>query len=468
LVALVWVRHYRFVGFRLSRIQGLTTQTLRDVFLTLRAVRKIVAILLIFIAFRDAQAQTNALSLADVKQIAFQRNWDLLAAQSGVDAAAAQLIVAKEFPNPTASLSTAKVGEHNAGTVLGNGLWYRNYDSIAAVSQLIEIGGKRHDRQVAARAGVLGAKARFYDAKRTLDQGVTKAYVAALLAGENARNLTQSAGYMRHEATIAEAQHAAGDLSEADMKTIEINAEQFELQARSAEAAAVQARIAVEVLMGVDQPAGNWTPADSLESLVAASVPAEESDIDTNAERPDVLAAETDLRGAEANLKLQKAERIPDPTFSIGVEHEPPGGGPDVNTFNIGVSFPLPIWNLNGGNIKAARAAVDQYRIALEQLKAQSVADFANAKTEYDEAYVRWLRYRDQTVPKSAKVRATIEYKYEKGAATLIDLLNAEQTDNTVRLALAQAMNDTASAAADLTAARLTLSETKLDSDQWK
>jgi hypothetical protein len=44
----------------------------------------------------------------------------------------------------------------------------------------------------------------------------------------------------------------------------------------------------------------------------------------------------------------------------------------------------------------------------------------------------------------------------------MVDLLNAEQTDNTIRQALAQAMNDTASAAADLTAARTVLTEADL------
>jgi len=249
---------------------------------------------------------TNSLSLTEAKNTAFARNWDLLAAQSGVDSATAQLIVTKEFPNPSASLYSAKIGERTASTPLGNNLWERNYDSIAAVSQLIEIGGKRHDRQAAARASLLSAKARFYDAKRTLDQGVTKAYIAALLAGETARNLSESARYMRHEATIAEAQRAAGDLSDADTKTIEINAEQFELQAKTAEATAVQARIAVEVLMGVDEPKGNWIPEDRLEKLVTTSAPAEESDTNTNAERPDVLAAETDVRAAESNLKLRQ------------------------------------------------------------------------------------------------------------------------------------------------------------------
>jgi hypothetical protein len=175
------------------------------------------------------------------------------------------------------------------------------------VSQLIEIGGKRRDRRLAAQAGVLGAKARFYDAKRTLDQGVTKAYIAALLAAENARVLSESADFARQEARIADARFKAGDLSEADKETLEINAEQFELQAKSAAAAALQARIAVEVLMGVNQPLGNWLPVDSLEKLTEVSPQESAPEAKAGVARPDVLAAETDLRNAQAQLRLQKA-----------------------------------------------------------------------------------------------------------------------------------------------------------------
>jgi outer membrane protein, heavy metal efflux system len=413
---------------------------------------------------QSAGAATNLLSLADAKRAAFERNWDLLAAKSGVDAATAQLIISREFPNPSVSLSTAKIGSHEAGTILGNSIWQRSYDSIAAVNQLIEIGGKRHDRQMAARAGVLGAKARFYDAKRTLDQGVTKAYLAALLAGENARVLDESASYMRQEAKIARAQLAAGDLSDADEKTLEINAGQFELQAKAADAAAVQARIAVEVLLGINQPEGDWVPADSLEKLIELSPPPPAPEAQPGIARPDVLAAETDLRGGRAQLQLQKAMRLPDPTFMVGEEHDPPGGGPAVDTFLFGISLPLPLWNRNGGNIKAAEAAVDQFADALGKIKSQAAADIANAEAAYEEAHERWLRYRDEIAPQSAKVRESVAFSYGKGASTLVDLLNAEQTDNTIRLALAQAMNDTASAAADLNAARNVVSEAELSS----
>lgn len=415
------------------------------------------------LATNTAQPPVQSLSLADAKRIAFEGNWDLLAAKSGVDSAVAQLIVAKEFPNPTASLSTFKIGNRDAGTMEGNGIWNRSYDSIAAVSQLIEIGGKRRDRQVAARAGVLGAKARFYDAKRTLDQGVTKTYIAALLAAENEQILTESARLMRHEAAIARAQLDAGDLSLADTLTLEINAEQFELQAKSAAAAAVQARVAVEILLGEHHPRGNWATVESLENLVAASTAMPPPEPKTNALRPDVLAAETDLQGGLAQLKLQKAMRIPDPTFSVGYEHNPPGGGPAADTLNIGVSFPLPLWNRNGGAIKAAQAEVDQFQAALGKVRTQAMADVASAESEYQEASQRWLRYRDKIAPESAKVRDSVAYQYEQGAAKLVDLLNAEQTDNTIRLAAAQAMNDTVSAAADLAAARTALTEQEVN-----
>lgn len=423
-----------------------------------------------FTSMIRAQAQDNAftnqtLSLSQAKEAAFERNWDLLAAKSGIDSAAAQLIVVKEYPNPTFSWSTARIGTHENATDLGNGIYERNYDTILAVNQLVEIAGKRHDRQMAARAGIFGAKARFYDAKRTLDQGVTKAYVAALLAGNNVKIFTESSGYLLHEAKIAEDRFKAGDISDSDMKQIEINAEQFELQAKAAEATAVQTRIAVEVLMGVNHPKGRWTPADSLDQLLTVLSPPP-AETKTNAARTDVLAAQADLRGGDANLKLQKAIRVPDPTFLLGVEHNPPGGGPPTDTMEIGVSFPLPVWNLNGGNIKAAQASVEQFKLALGKVRMQVAADIANAEVEYNEAYTRWLRYRDQTGPKSTKVRESVAYAYEKGGTSLVNLLDAERTDNDVRLATVQAMNDTASAVADLIAARFVLSETELNTHQ--
>lgn len=407
----------------------------------------------------SGQPMPARLSLEEARRTAFQRNWDLLATKSGIDFTTAQLIVAKEFPNPTLSWTTMKVDPRGSGTPLGNSLWDRSYDTIVSVSQLIEIGGKRHARQSSARAGITGARARFLDARRSLDQGITKAYIAALLAEENARALSDSARSLRREADIAETRFKAGDISDADRKQIENSSDVFDLQAKSAEAAAVQSRIAVEVLMGEREPKGRWVAADSLEQLGAILGSPENTS--GPGVRPDVLAAQAELRKAQSELDLQRALRIPDPTLSVFYERNPPGPpGPD--TLGLGVSLPLPLWNHNRGSIRAAEASKEQSALSLGKIGAQAQADIVSAEIAHEEAGQRLQRYQEQIRPRSSQVRESIAFAYSRGGASLVDLLTAERDDNNVRLATAQALSDAASTAADLKAARTVISETDL------
>jgi outer membrane protein, heavy metal efflux system len=198
---------------------------------------------------------------------------------------------------------------------------------------------------------------------------------------------------------------------------------------------------------------------DSLEQL-GLSMPVRQPQI-TPGTRPDVLAAQEDLRKAQSDLALQKAARVPDPTFSLFYERNPPGPpGPD--TIGLGVSIPLPLWNHNRGNIRAAEAMREQSEWSLGKITAQAQADIAIAELTYEEALQRWKRYQEEIRPRSAQVRESIAFAYGKGGASLVDLLTAERDDNSVRLAAAQALSDAASAAADLKAARTVIPETEL------
>jgi len=389
--------------------------------------------------------------VADARRLAFQRNWDLLAAKSDVDIALAQRIVAREFPNPTASFSVAKISadSHPSGSISGNGYWDRNYDTVAAVNQLIEIGGKRRARKDSAAAGLKGAEARLADARRLLDQGVTQAYVGVLLAERNHDVLADSATSLRQEARIAGVRQRAGDISLADQNQIEIAAERLELDAAGAEAGARKTRVALEVLLGEKEPRGEIKLADSLDSLGNVSTEARNTPSATFS-RPDLVAAEAARAQAEADLRLQKAVRIPDPTFLAQYEHEPPD---QPNTVGFGVSFPLPLWNRNGGNLAAARAVLQQTTTNAEKVRAQVMADIAVARMSYSAAVTRWQRYRDELTPKSRQVRDSVSLAYEKGGAALLDLLAAQRNDNEVRLATTQAAADAANAAANLRAA---------------
>jgi outer membrane protein, heavy metal efflux system len=371
----------------------------------------------------------GVLKLAEAQQIAFERNWDLLAAAVDVDAATAAKIVAHEFPNPSLSLSSSKISvdDHPNSTPAGNTLWDRSYDTVVAVNQLVEIGGKRRNRQASAQAGLEAARGWLLDARRSLELGVAKAYIAALLASENVRILTNSADRLRKEAELAKTRLRAGEISTADKSQIEITADRFELDAQAAASAAKQACITLETLLGVRQPGGNLQLADLLEELGTAPAP---PDTQSVMYRPDVLAAEAAMRKADADFRLQRANRIPDPTFLAQYEHEPP----DLpNTIGLGLSFPLPLWNRNRGNIRAAEAAREQARIFYDKAYAQAAAEVATARLVYEEASRRWQKYRDVERPKSEQVRKTLSYAYEKGGASLLDMLLAQRNDNEIR-----------------------------------
>ena len=402
------------------------------------------------LAAHTAEVAPRKLILSDARRIAFERNWDLLAARADVDAATALKLVAKEFPNPTLSLAASKISfdGHRNGTTAGNSLWNRGFDNIAAVSQLFEIGGKRPARRDSALAGLAAAEARLRDARRVLEQGVARAYVAALQARENVEILNQSVTSLRSEARIAEVRLKAGDISEADKTQIEIAAERLAQDASVAGATERAARIAVDVLLGEANTLGNWVPGDSLEELAGYPFPAGPES--PGLARPDLAAAEAAGRKAEADLRLQRALRVPDPTVSLQYEHEQPD---KPNTIGIAISFPLPLWNRNEGNIAAARVAITAAKVQADKLRAQIAADIAVARVAYEEAAARLQRFRTQIRPKSEQVRKTVAFAYEKGGASLLDLLSAERNDNDVRLATAAAAADTATAAVNLKAA---------------
>jgi cobalt-zinc-cadmium efflux system outer membrane protein len=389
------------------------------------------------------------LTLVQAQQLAFERNWDLLASAAGVDLATAQKLIARQFPNPTLALSTLKINVdgHPNSTPEGNGFWERSYDTIFAVNQLFEVGGKRRNRKLSAQASFEAARAQYLDAHRVLSLGVAKAYVAAAFASENAQILLQSAETLRKEAEVADVRLKAGEISASDKQQIEITAERFRLDAEAAKSASTQARIALEVLLGVSHPQGEISLADQLEQLASRPVPGPETD---GSMRPDVLAAEAAWRRAEAELRLQKANRIPDPTVLAQYEHEPPDS---PNSIGLGVSFPLPLWNRNQGNILGAKAALAQARLGYDKARTQALAEIATARVVYQNASRRWQDYREIITRKSEQVRQTLSYAYQKGGASLLDMLIAERNDNEIRQAALQAASDTAVALASLQAA---------------
>ena len=406
-------------------------------------------------------APTGGLTLAEARQLALQRNWDQRSAQQDVAIADAQRAVAHEWPNPTASISSTHINTDGRGNTpaASNRVWDRSYDSVFSLTQPLEIGGKRAARQASATAAYEGTRAQLADNQRTLSLAVTRAYVGAALADASARIARDSAAHLRKEAEVAAVRLKAGDIGRSELDRIEIAARQMDLQAQGAVASATGQRVALESLLGLERPTGELVLRESVESLAGQSpapMPAPAQEVS----RADLAVAEQALRKAEADLRLQRAQRIPDPSLLIQYEHQPPDS---PNSIGLGVSFPLPIWNRNHGSIRAATTARDQAALAVNKLKAQIAADLAAARVAYAEAQARWDDYRAQVRPRAEQVRQSVALAYEKGGASLLDLLEAQRSESDVQQAAAQAAADAAVARATLEAVTTPFSPSPAD-----
>jgi cobalt-zinc-cadmium efflux system outer membrane protein len=392
------------------------------------------------------------ITLAEALRLARESNPDLAAARADLEGARAAREAAGTLPNPILSYSTSKIPTDGtpAGTVYGNDFYSRAYDTVVSAGQLVEIGGKRSNRRASADAGIAAAGGRFEDAARLLDASVVKAYVAAAVAARSAALTRASAASFARTVTLAREREAAGDISAAERAQVEIAAGKLLADAAQADLGAANARRSLAALLNRPSVA----LAEDLDALAAGGEEPGPAGDDGGilAKRPDLLALDAAVRRADADLALQKAFRVPDPTLQVQYEREPPD---QRNTFGFGVSFPLPLFNRNAGAIRAASVAAESARRDLARGRVRTEQDLAATREALEIARERAGRLAGELVPKATSVRDTVRYAYEQGGASLLELLEAERNANDLLVAAAAAQGDLAAARADYRAARL-------------
>ena len=149
--------------------------------------------------------------------------------------------------------------------------------------------------------------------------------------------------------------------------------------------------------------------------------------------RPDIRSKRASLLQRESDLKLAKAFRVPDVTIGAGYSVQGPRG-PDnqqMGILNLGV--PLPLFNRNQGGIVQAEVGLQSAQADLDRTVNQ-------VENQVDVAYHNLLQSRRLVEAYLAGVlddaRSTftiVERAYERGGATILDLLDAARTSRTIQ-----------------------------------
>lgn len=364
------------------------------------------------------------LSLDESVALFLRQNLDLLMAKYGIESAKGQEITARLFPNPTASIGT--LSAYTQGRNIGN-----SGQLFAQVQQLFELAGKRGYRIESAGFGTQSVEAAFEDAVRQLTFTVKDSYNRIQLAQRRLALAEENRDRFSRILDVNTIRFKKGYIAEVDLIRIRLQFIDFQSQVIQSLQEGETARADLRQLLRV-------SPLTQLELTSEFDYKRIDPDISrlrTAAldARPDVRSKRFIMSQREADLKLAKAYRIPDVTVGGGYAVQGSKGPDNSGQVALNFGLPLPLFNRNQGGIMQAEVAVQTAEADLNKTLNQ-------VENEVDVAYKNLLQSRRLVeaflggVLDDARSTFTIvERAYERGGATILDLLDAARTSRTIQ-----------------------------------
>lgn len=373
------------------------------------------------------------ISLDQAIQLALQNNHALKAARTTIQQSEAQEITANLRPNPvlTADAQFIPIFQPNQFTA--------DYINTTAqfdlgLSYLFERGKKRQHRLQAAQDVTAQTKSLVTDNERTLTFNVASQFFTAQLAESTLDLAFEDMKSFQKTVDISEARYKAGDISEVDYLKIKLQLLQFQSDVSQAQLAKTQALVGLRQLLGYQSVPEDFDVTGDFE-YKAVALKLEDLQQMALQNRPDFRAAQQGVTAAKSQYELAKAIGKVDVTGTFDYDHVSA-----TNTGSFFGSFQIPIFNRNQGEIARTNYAINQ---AQELELAASDQVLSDVLTAYE-----GVRDNDQVVSlylggylnAAQQSRDITEYSYKRGAASLLDFLDAERSYRATQLAYRQSL----------------------------
>ncbi len=392
----------------------------------------VAATLLVLAGIATAQNPT-LISLDQAIDLALAHNHSIKASRTLILQNQAQEITANLRPNPTFGADTQFVPFFSPQDFSGENL--NNVQQFdLGLSYLFERGHKRQHRLQAARDQTAVTRAQVDDAGRTLAFNVGQQFVNVLLAESTLRFALDDLKGFQQTVDISETQLKAGYIGEGDYLKIKLQLLQFQTDVSSARLAKVQALVGLRELLGYDAVSADF---DVIGDLGYQALNANLQDLQARAlrERPDYRAAELGITAAKSQIELAKANGKVDVNGTYDFTHVS-----GENTASIFANFALPIFDRNQGEIARTKYALTQAQ-EQQQLASDTVlSDVANAYEAVRSNDEIVQLYTSGYLKQAQDSRDISEYAYKRGAASLLDFLDAERSYRSTQLAYRQAL----------------------------
>ncbi|HBM0953083.1 TolC family protein [Enterobacter kobei] len=361
------------------------------------------------------------LTMDQALETAFANNPDLAAAQWETGIAQGERQQAGLIPNPEVSWEAEDTRRNSRTTTV-------------MINQPIELGGKRGARiEVASRAQD-AAGIELERKRNVLRADVIQAFYSSSTAQQRLLLSRQSIELAERGLRVAQGRIKSGKSSPVEGTRAEVQLSEVRLELRRAERDEASAYQRLAQVMGAPLPAfvSVGDPGRSIPTVPDSSLL-----LNRIGETAELRLAKLQIDQREASLGLEKAQRIPDLTVSIGSQYDE-RERERVNV--VGLSMPIPLFNRNQGNVLAAARRTDQARDLRNASELRLRTEIQTTLDQWVTANTEVASFNQTILPAAQSAVDTATRGFEMGKFNFLDVLDAQRTLISARTQYIQAI----------------------------
>ena len=372
------------------------------------------------------------LGMQDALRLFRERGFDLIVADAMVDSTRADAQIAGAIANPAISGGVGRSFGFNSKQCPGCSAlaWSAGVSDQSAIFDTLS--GKRRLRSRTAELALAVARQSRADTQRTLESMLRQQYLEAVYARDALDLAHESQSRLGHVLELNQARFQHGAISQVDALKVETEKLEADQEVERAELALAEAKYDLAFLLGVR---GQVPDFEVDLDLPRYRVPGELGTATVEAllerarkQRPDLAAAHLEHERAGAALQSAKRLRFPDLALSLGVSGQ--GAGSDVSsppTLSFGLTLTPPVFYRFQGEVQKAQADVRVQDTLLAKTEAQIANDVTVALAQFRSTQRRVERAEHGLLDRAQRTRDLVQIQYEKGAASLLEYLDAQR-----------------------------------------
>jgi len=360
--------------------------------------------------------ERNDLTLHDVVYLMLQNNPELASFAKEVRAREGIKIQAGKYKNPELVVESEDINANTRPNTRA-----AQFTTIR-FSQLIELGGKRSARINAASIGQELADKDYESKRLELIARVANVFTKVLAGQERLQLVEKSMQLAQKVVNSATKRVEAGKAPPIEKTKAKVAFSITGIELEQTRRDLVAARKELSLLWGNPSPQFKKV-LGNLESRV--EIPSFEVLEQRIHENPIILHSIKNIEQHKALLEIEKLRRIPDITIGAGVRRYTQA---DETTAIVNVSIPIPLFDLNQGNLQTANQrigkAIDEQAATDLQLRSELIRAYEDLLAAQNEIKV----LHDEVLPGARNSFDIANKGYELGRFSFLEMLDAQRT----------------------------------------